>query len=436
MQWNTYKIKISLCILLFVNGSLWLFNGIIGWKRITFAIVCCGVLILCMKGVKLSKLSMIWFFYLSAMAMSFLINNIFGNWDVYIFLMYMLIILWAILIECDLPVFKTGIIFLSGIGIFNAVTVIIHFIFKEKFNSIYFPVLKYQGGADIAISYYERGYYFGVNYRPHETAGVICFTIAAFVIWGIIQDKYKDKVIYAAALCMFIPLMLTGKKGVTGFLLVVLMLILLVWYISKKQWLKICIAVGAAIVLSIIAVWYIMTHLDNPFYYRFASFFTRLSSGQSVDAGRGDLRNAAWELWTEHKIFGVGWFQFNGYTVSRYGFSRTHSVNLDYLQFLCETGIIGFVLMLTPIVVMIKRTVLVWKDTLTNMQDKTKQWIIFFAIFVQLFTVLYAFIEVPFYDMMYFAVYIFSCMIIDNAYRLMKERRGVNPYTNVSVSEE
>ena len=34
--------------------------------------------------------------------------------------------------------------------------------------------------------------------------------------------------------------------------------------------------------------------------------------------------------------------------------SKTHEVNLDYLQFLCETGITGFTLMMIRILVMVR----------------------------------------------------------------------------------
>lgn len=415
MKRDAYTIRFSLCLLLFVNCSLWLFDGIIGWKRITFLVVLCGMMILCTKSFCLSKPSMIWLLFLAAVTMSLLINHAITNATLYWLFMYSLIVFYAILIKYEVSIFKTGIVFLTAIGIFNAIAVMVHFFMKEDFNTLYFPLLQNEGSYATATSYYDRGYFFGLNYKPHETAGIIIFAMAAFLIWGMVQTKYQKKLIYLAALCMVIPLLLTGKKGVTACMMAAFMLILFVWYASQKQWLKIGLAIGGAILLLVIAIAFILTHLDNPLYYRFASFFTRLLSGESVDAGRGGLRDAALQLWSEHKFFGVGWYQYNGYTVRRFGFSRTHSVNLDYLQFLCETGIVGFVLMITPIIVMLRRTIMVWKNTLTSSADKNTQWIILFAVFVQIYTVLYAFIEVPFYNIMYFTIYIFSCMIINNS---------------------
>ena len=420
------KMKASIFILLFIAGFLWGFDGIIGWKRITFIVMLSGLLLLFTKKGGVSKTSLIWISYSFTIGMSLLINNALNNWSIYMFLMYSSIILYAIFIRANAILFKPGIIFLVIIGIFNSIMVLVHFILKESFNNFYFPYLKYQGALETATNYYQRGYFFGLNYKPHEVAGIIVFAMAAMLIWGFLQKEIYKKSIYILAATMMFPLLLTGKKGVTACFICVFMLILLVWYAHKKQWLKIGVALGFAILLIVIVIAYIVTHPDNPLFYRFSLFFSNLESGQSVDAGRGDLRNAAWQLWKENKWFGVGWFQFNGYTVSRFGFSRTHSVNLDYLQFLCETGIIGFVLIMIPIISMIKRTFTVWKYSFTDVNmNAQEKWIILFAVFVQGFTILYAFIEVPFYDIMYFIVYIFSCMIINNAYEDIKSGSSV-----------
>lgn len=413
---DSLKIQISLFIMLFVTTFLWLFDGIIGWKRITFIVVVAGFLILFTKKIQISRMSLVWILYLLAIAMSLLINHAITNWTVYMFLIYALIVLYAIFIRCDISVFKTVIVFLTTVGVLNAVMVMAHFCLKDRFNEAYFPLLQYQEALGNATFYYDRGYFFGVNYKPHETAGIIAFAMAAFLIWGFIQTDYRKKIIYLVPLLMFVPLLLTGKKGIILCVIGITMLLLVVTYISKKQWSKIFIAIGVAIALGIIAGLYILTHLDSPLFQRFAVLFTNLLSGQEIDSGRGRLRAAAWELWNEHRLFGVGWFQFNGYTVSRFNFSRSHSVNLDYLQFLCETGIPGFALMITPIIVMLRRTILVLIKILKMADHKKIQWIVLYAVFIQFFIVLYAFIEVPFYNIMYFSLYIFSCMIINNAY--------------------
>lgn len=416
MRNEKFKIQSALCILLFVSCYIWLFDGIIGWKRVTFLVMLSGLLILCTKKFSVSKSALIWLLYPTVIIISLVINNALNNWSIFMFLMYLVIILYSLLINYDLSIFRTGILFLAGVGLFHACFVIVHFLSRNQFTDSYFPLLRYNGAYDTAMFYAERNYYFGLNYKPHEVAGIIVISMSVFFIWGMLQTNLKKKVIYLLPALMMIPLLLTGKKGVTACMAVVFVVIVLVRYISQRQWLKIGVVIGISILLMILGIWYIMTHLDNPLFSRFASFFTNLVNGESIDSGRGRIRDSAFQLWSENKLLGVGWFQFNNYTVERFGFSRTHSVNLDYLQFLCETGVFGFVLMMTPIIVTLKRTIQVWRNTLHTDTDPKNQWIIYFAVFVQLFTVLYAFIEVPFYDLMYFTIYIFSCMIINNAY--------------------
>lgn len=418
---ESLKTNLAICILLFVNCSLWLFEGIIGWKKITLFVIFFGLIILFTRKWKPLKNSFIWLLYPASIILSLLNQKKINNWLIYMFLMYMAGILFVIFVNNELSIFKTGIIFLTIIGIINSLMVLVHFIFKDTFNSAYFPYLQHNGSLNMANVYYDRGYYFGFNYKPHEVAGIITFAIAAILIWGILQTEFRKKVILLIPLGLSVPLLLTGKKGIIICLFVTFMLVLLMHYAAKKQWKKIALTVTIAVILIIVAIMYIMTHLDNPLFYRFAAFFSKLISGETADSGRGELRAAAIQLWNENKMFGVGWFQFNGYTVSRFGFSRTHSVNLDYLQFLCETGIIGFVMMITPILVMIRRTLIVWHNTLKSVSIIKTQWIILFAVFVQIFIILYAFIEVPFYNTMYFTIYMFSCVIINNAYaRLSK----------------
>lgn len=416
MKNEKFKIQSALFILLFVNCSIWFFDGIIGWKRITFLVMLSGLLVLCTKRFSVSKSALIWLLYPAVIIISLVINNAINNWSIYMFLMYLVVILYSLLINYDLSIFKTGILFLSGLGLFHACFVIIHFLLKGQFTDFFFPLLKYNGAYDTAIFYSGRKYYFGLNYKPHEVAGIIVISMSVFLIWGMLQTNLKKKIIYIFPVLMIIPLLLTGKKGVTVCMGITFMLILLVRYISQKKWIKIGIMIGASAIIIALVIWYILTHLDSPLFSRFASFFINLMNGESADSGRGRIRDAAIQLWSENKLLGIGWFQFNKYTVERFGFSRTHSVNLDYLQFLCETGILGFILMMTPIIVTLKRTIQVWRNTLHTVTDLKKQWIIYFAVFVQFFTILYAFIEVPFYNTMYFTIYIFSCMIINNAY--------------------
>lgn len=220
-------------------------------------------------------------------------------------------------------------------------------------------------------------------------------------------------------------LLLTGKKGIMACLLISCILVLLLLFGSKKQWLKAGkMFLGIFLVLLVMG-FYISTHPNNALVYRFAVFFQNFSSGEQFDSGRSVLYGEALLLWHRNIFWGVGWRHFADLSVSVFGHPKTHEVNLDYLQFLCETGITGFTLMMIPILVMVRRAVFVGRMTVRRTREDAIQWIVFFAVFVQLFTMIYGFIEDPFYDVMFFSVYIFSCIIINNAYRKIRRKKGM-----------
>lgn len=51
-----------------------------------------------------------------------------------------------------------------------------------------------------------------------------------------------------------------------------------------------------------------------------------------------------------------------------------------------------------------------------NEKNLRIKWSVLIAIYSQLFTVIYAFIEIPFYDILVFAIYIISCIVVNAAY--------------------
>ena len=76
--------------------------------------------------------------------------------------------------------------------------------------------------------------------------------------------------------------------------------------------------------------------------------------------------------------------------------------------------------MISPIIYSLWQTIICWKRILKDNTSAYENWIVLFAIFVQLFIVLYAFFEVPFYNIMYFTIYILSGVIINTYYHKAK----------------
>ena len=85
---------------------------------------------------------------------------------------------------------------------------------------------------------------------------------------------------------------------------------------------------------------------------RYIVTIENLMSGQDISSGRLTLYQIASRAFLEHPIVGIGWDQF--YTLVPQDYQTIASVFVEdvhcvYLQFLCETGIVGTVLLMVPI---------------------------------------------------------------------------------------
>ncbi|MCR5173708.1 MAG: O-antigen ligase family protein [Oscillospiraceae bacterium] len=76
-----------------------------------------------------------------------------------------------------------------------------------------------------------------------------------------------------------------------------------------------------------------------------------------ISSGRFELWETAWEQFKEHPVIGIGWGSFADYVSEEFSDEHARSsgaqavVNVHncYLQFLCETGIIGGILIMIPL---------------------------------------------------------------------------------------
>ncbi|WP_147348046.1 O-antigen ligase family protein [Clostridium sp. AM58-1XD] len=308
------------------------------------------------------------------------------------------------------------------IAAFHTFFVLLQLAAEESFQSLYFPILP-TGAKENAMRYSRLGYNFGLLYSPHEVAGILSFSIAGLLLWRVIERKGKVKN-YFLVIILSVTLFLVGKKGVLGLAVLSFIICVLILYGSRKQWHRAIFTVAAAYLMFQMAKYYIMTHPDNTVFYRMYQFFDNLNKGKAVDSGRNILYAIAVSEWNSHKLFGIGWYHFVSKTVTDYGYNSWHQVNLDYLQWLCETGIIGLILNLIPLVTTLYQAVFISRKVIRREDNEQEKWMIIFAVFIQLFTAAYAFIEVPFYDIYFFSMYMISCMIINGVYADRKKYKN------------
>ncbi len=413
---NREYTDLPIYMLLLTCTGKWFIEGVVDQTILTVVFLAIGLgLLIWKKGVQLQKASAIWLLYCVGIVSNVLITR--GGFNVWgraaIFVLTVLYALVASYEEFDL---YKAINFLIGLSLIYTFFIFIQFLFTDGFNQLYFPLLS-DTTRQRAVLYSRRGYYFGLHTSPHEVAGIIAFSIAALLLRGLLNGKPKKRLLMIVLLvALTVALLLTGKKGVLLAFAGALVVSAVILYGSKKQWKKAGIAVGASVLLALVMLIVIRIAPDNALFHRINQFIDQILSGQAVGSDRMQLYQHALEAWKENAVFGIGWYRFVALSTAELGYSVAHQVNLDYLQWLCEMGVVGFILVMIPLLYTLYQAIFIGVKILGNIPQAKEKWGILFAIFIQIYTVVYAFIEVPFYDVYFFAMYILSCMVINGVY--------------------
>ena len=427
------KRLVPLYILLFVCTSKWLFEGILDMPILEDVILMVAVAAAMVQARgKIRGSVAVWLLYIANLILSVLLHDpTVGRLGR---AMLMSLMTGLILFMDDEPDTYDEIYSrVIRLAVFYAAFLVLQFVLRTGFNSLYFPLLtpSYQY---VANHYYSRGYFFGLMFNPHQIAALMALAIVTLALRQMIGSEKKPSR-WVLAVALFVPLLLTQKKGVLGFSLVAFFIVVCILYATRKQALKIIGITAAIAVVLTVLVRYSLTHTNSVFFYRIANFVTRLAAGEISDSGRSALYSIAIQEFSRHKLLGIGWRMFNGTIRSTYGYQTGHEVNMDYLQWLCETGIIGFIMNVIPVLVMLYRSLLVSFRYARKMESSRKKCVIMIALYTQLFTVLYAFFEIPFYDNLCFGLYVLSCVVINGAYYEMRRSLSADGALEPQIGE-
>ena len=95
---------------------------------------------------------------------------------------------------------------------------------------------------------------------------------------------------------------------------------------------------------------------------RYVTFVQRIISNiqgtdvqMDVTSGRTTLWKIALSFFIEHPILGIGWGHFKEYIPAYMG--DLNNVHNNYIQLLCETGVVGFLLVMVPLVLIFRETI-------------------------------------------------------------------------------
>jgi len=130
----------------------------------------------------------------------------------------------------------------------------------------------------------------------------------------------------------------------------------------------------------------------------------------------------AWKLFIENPLSGVGWRQFIVLTSGFYPVD--YSVHNVYLQLLCEMGIIGFLIIMTPLAYGYFKTCKVLKVLMLQSFQINPLWKASLALsfYYQTFFLLYCLTENPFYNLIYILLYFLAVSMLNSFIVLEKDR--------------
>ena len=227
----------------------------------------------------------------------------------------------------------------------------VYIIFCRIFPEIYLNVIvpRLRGVDAIAATLsIRRGY--GAHIANSITFGPYVITMGMFcclpdILFGGELFGKKTAVFYeilflAAILC----------EGRRSELIAVILALLVIYIIStSKRASEILKRVGALFIIGIVGVVLVVFLLRQGFLARYVTTIDLLQGGLTIDmlnrltSSRYRLWMFAWEFFKSSPLIGIGWSSFSLYVET-----AVNNVHNCYLQFLCETGIVGFALILMP----------------------------------------------------------------------------------------
>ena len=258
-------------------------------------------------------------------------------------------------------------------------------------------------GQDVGISdWVEEGHgYAGFTYQLGVTAIILTMGISVFFSF---REKYikqmKPIIYYILLVSLILGVFLSGKRMLMAVDVVVPGIIILINRGNRKLFLLLPFA-GIAIYLMY--GWF-MSHLgalaDSAVLGRLATSVIDSQSGQSAFNTREGLYISALAAFSDNPLWGIN--DFKVYT------GLDTDVHNAYLQVLCERGIIGFILFVTPIIVTLMKTLKLFFHNKNKHYDSYIQ----FSLFLQLAYIIYSFTGNTTIDMSCYLMYFIAVAVL------------------------
>jgi len=311
--------------------------------------------------------------------------------------------------------------------VFFAIAFSLYIIFCRMFPNVYLntivPRLSGVNTAEATLSI-RRGY--GAHIANSITFGPYIICMGIFYCLGDLLFKVNinnSKRIIIYELIFLAAILCEGRRSE---LIATIFTTFIVYVISTpNNAKKIMKRFGIFILIVLIGIAVVVVLLRNGYLVRFVNTADLLKGGITADelnkltSSRYRLWEYAWSFFKESPIFGIGWSSFSLYVVT-----VVNNVHNCYLQFLCETGLVGFFAIMIPMIVLLVRSISAMKQIVARKSRVSS--LVGCAITVSvgmqiLFLILYA-MDPVFYKGYYHMLHIILLLYSEYAIRYSKVR--------------
>ncbi len=283
------------------------------------------------------------------------------------------------------------------IGIILTVGCVFNYVFPIAYRAIVIPLFSEttQNNINWQLSYGTS--FPGFTSQVGYTSFFLSVSVGALFAF---RKNYNTILFWAVFLFLIFGLFLTGKRGPFAFLTVSIMILYFIEGYGRDKIKRVFQIIGFAI-LGYLVLYLLATYTSNPSIDRIFDTIREFILTRDVeDAGREQLWHQAIVYFESYPISGIGWTNFKNMFTLR----KTHVHNI-YLQLLCETGIIGFILFAVFFLTNIFRTVKKIRRATVNSYECS--WLML-SFFIQTYFLLYGISGNPLYDIEETILYFFA----------------------------
>lgn len=267
------------------------------------------------------------------------------------------------------------------------------FVFPDQYDAIFISKLPFADQLTARNDFWNQGMRMGLsNHYSRNAFYLILGIIGVFVVE---KDQKRRQILLGL---FFLTLLLVGKRG--HFVFIVLSFFLAYvscgkWNLNKMKNLVKYIVLG---VLSFVMAVRFIPGVSNMMERML------IKGGVDIASGRFVLYERVWSLFQTNNYRPLGWCQFSKST--HYLYAGVHN---DYLQLLCETGIIGLGIILFVNIFFLQKTLKIVRSNKGKINS-----IYFVALVYQIFFMLYSLTGIPHYDIETYMVYFFIVSLLYN----------------------